>query len=256
MKFLKHTFIFVLVALGVRANAQNITANFSATTVCFNNPTCFTDLSSSINGPIVTWSWDFGDGSPLSTFQNPCHTYNSAGIYTVCLIVTNSNNDADTACSQITVNALPVPNFSVTTVCTGMPTCFTDMSTISSGTIATWNWDFGDPASGFNSSNVQNPCHLFTSPGTFIVTLTVTSNNGCQSTIMLLASVYSLPVAAFTANKACLNSPTLFIDNSTGVVQWDWYFGDGNISTQQNPFHTYLGYGDYVVTLVVTSAAG
>lgn len=65
MRILKYCLALVLVTFCIRANAQNIAANFSATTVCFNNQTCFTDLSTSTNGPRIIWSWDFGETRQL-----------------------------------------------------------------------------------------------------------------------------------------------------------------------------------------------
>lgn len=228
-------------------------AVISATTVCFNNATVFTDLSS---GSPVSWNWDFGNGNN-SVVQNPTHTYNAAGTYTATLIATDANGCKDTTSVVVTVNPLPMANFSSTTVCLGTPTCFNDLTTISSGSITGWSWNFGDPNLGpANISNNQNPCVTYTAAGSYVVVLTSTSNNGCQSTVNLPVTVNGPPVAAFTATNVCLNALTMFTNNSTGAVQWNWNFGDGGTSALQNPTHTYLGYGNYVVTLVVASAAG
>lgn len=228
------------------------TANFSVTVVCFNNPNQFTDLSS--GGNIVQWNWSFGDGN-IDSVQNPSHTYNTAGTFVAILIVTTVEGCKDTVGVPVNVYPLPVTGFSSTTVCIGNPTCFTDQTTISSGTITTWSWNFGDTITGPNNiSNAQHPCHIFSATGNYNVLLTVTSNFGCQSTTILPVTVLAPPVAAFSASPACLNSPTLFTDNSTGATQWYWQFGDGGTSTQQNPSHTYLGYGNYIVTLIVSTS--
>lgn len=228
------------------------TANFSVTSSCFNNPNQFTDLSS--GGNIMHWNWDFGDGI-IDSIQNPSHTYNTAGTFTATLIVTTTEGCKDTISLPVNVYPLPFVSFSSTTVCVGNPTCFTDMTSISSGTITTWSWNFGDPNSGPNNiSNAQHPCHVFSAVGTYNVLLTVTSNFGCQSTTLFPATVLAPPVAAFSASSVCLNSPTVFTNNSVGGMQWFWQFGDGNTSTQQHPSHTYLGYGNYIVTLIVSSS--
>ncbi len=225
-------------------------ATFSATTVCFNNPTVFTDLST---GTISDWDWSFGDGNTDSV-QNPSHTYNSAGTFITLLIVTSSDGCKDTFGLTVTVNPLPAVNFSYIPVCIGSPTCFQDLTTIATGTITAWSWNFGDPASGpANISNMQHPCHTFSDTGAFNVVLTVTSNLGCQSTTILVAVVLPPPVAAFSTANTCLNTPTLFTDGSSSVTSWYWQFGDGGTSVTQNPSHTYLGYGTYIVTLIVSS---
>ncbi|TAL59832.1 MAG: PKD domain-containing protein [Bacteroidetes bacterium] len=225
-------------------------AIFTSNIVCFNNPTQFTDQSL---GAPNQWFWDFGDGN-TDTLQHPPHTYGAPGTYTVILIVTNSLGCSDTLPLTAIVNPLPYANFIAPTVCIGNSTCFKDTTLISSGVISTWGWNFDDPASGSgNTSAIQHPCHLFPSVGTYNVFLTVTSNNGCQSTIILPVSVTLPPVASFSVNTVCLNSPTSFTDLSTGAIQWYWNFGDGGTSTLQNPTHVYLGFGSYVVSLIASA---
>ena len=228
-------------------------AAFTVTTVCFNNPTVFTDQS---GGNPVLWDWDFGD-SFTDTQQNPSHTYNAAGSYTATLISTNAFGCNDTVQVPVTVNPLPLANFAAPPVCLGTPTCFNDLTTISSGNITGWSWNFGDPNMGAgNISNLQNPCVTYTAAGTYMVILTSTSNTGCQSTVNLPITVNGPPAAAFTASNVCLNALTNFTDGSTNASQWNWDFGDSYTSTLQNPSHTYLGYGNYIVTLIITSGPG
>ncbi|MFB3881009.1 MAG: PKD domain-containing protein [Armatimonadota bacterium] len=134
----------------------------------------FTDTST--NGP-TSWSWDFGDGS-TSTVQSPSHTYASAGIYTVNLTATNTaGSDTETKSGYVLVNPPPpVADF------TGTPTSgvapltvtFTDTSTNSP---TSWSWTFGDGG----TSTVQNPSHVYTSPGTYTVGLTVVNAGGVDT---------------------------------------------------------------------------
>lgn len=225
-------------------------ASFSATAACFNNPTQFTDLSS---GVITNWDWNFGDGN-LDSVQNPSHTYSAFGSFVVFLVVTSPDGCKDTLGKPVIVNPLPAVNFTYQPVCIGTPTCFQDLSTIPTGTITAWSWNFGDTASGSsNISNLQHPCHAYSDTGAFNVVLTVTSNQNCQSTTILPAVVFPPPTAIFSAPDVCLNNPTLFSDNSNGATNWNWDFGDGGNSTQQNPSHTYLAYGNYAVTLIASS---
>ena len=74
----------------------------------------------------------------------------------------------------------PVGDFFFTTACIGDPTIFTDQSSISSGDVIAWRWNFDDPTSGTaNISNTQNPSHTFSDAGTYNVQLIITSSNGC-----------------------------------------------------------------------------
>jgi PKD repeat protein len=129
----------------------------------------FTDTS---QGPPEEWWWSFGDGD-TSTEQNPLHTYDAAGLYTVTLVITNPLG-SDSTTGTITVNEPPVADFtwSPTTIFTDTVVQFTDGST---GTIVDWLWDFGD---GF-TADIQNPTHVFAMTGTYTVSLTVTDANTC-----------------------------------------------------------------------------
>lgn len=255
---LKYNLVLVLIVFYTRTHAQTISANFTPTNSCFNNPSCFIDQSVSNNGAINYWKWSFGDGA-TSSAQNPCHTYPTPGTYTVCLIVKNINNDADTACSSITINPLPVANFTSASVCVGDPTCFNSLSTISSGTITGWSWNFGDPSTGINNtSSQQSPCHTFSGLGPFNVTLTVTSGSGCQNITTQPVAVYDPPIAAFTAS---VYGDTVVVADASvptsGVIAtWYWDFGDGGTSSLQQPTHIYSVNGTYTICLIVTSNYG
>ena len=239
---------------------QTVTVNpvpvpaFSSPNVCLNNSSSFTNQTTGSFSGV----WNFGEPSSgpsnISNLQNPNHTYSAPGTYTVSLLTTSQFGCVDSISHKLVVNPLPMASFNSTTVCIGSATAFTDLSTISAGNITSWSWTFGDPNSAANNtSTLQNPPHIFTHAGNFNVVLTATSDSGCQSTTTLNVLVNPLPVAAFTSTKVCLNNPTVFNNGSIGASQWDWAFGDGNISNIQNPIHTYLGSGTYVSTLIVTS---
>ncbi|HEY4798867.1 MAG TPA: PKD domain-containing protein, partial [Bacteroidia bacterium] len=241
-------------------------ASFTGTNVCLNNITTFTDQSVG-NNSVSSWSWNFADpGSgtkDTSSFQNPTHTYASTGAFTTTLIITNNFGCKDTTTKTVIVNPLPVVNFSYVPVCYGDSTCFKDLSTISTGSIAGWNWNFGDLASGAaNISNLKNPCHVFSGLGPYSVLLTVTSDSTCQSTTVLTATVIPHPVAAITPQNACLHFPAGFTDNSSSqggdpITSWDWNFGDGTPDVGiQNPTHNYAAPGTYTTTLIVVSSKG
>lgn len=136
----------------------------------------FTDTSSDADGSITSWSWDFGDGN-ASISQDPSHTYAADGTYAVTLTVTDNDGQSDSITQNVSVslapvNQAPTANFSYNA--TDLSVAFTDGSSDSDGTIASWSWDFGDG----NSSTAQNPSHSYAAAGTYTVTLTVTDNDG------------------------------------------------------------------------------
>lgn len=241
-------------------NAQNIGADFQAPPVCFGNQTCFTDISTSNNGPITQWYWNFGDGT-TDIIQNPCHTFGSAGTYTVTLIAVNSNGDKDTVKHLAFVNPLPAATLEGSQGCSGSYTCFTNLSTISSGTLTSFSWNFGDPSSGINNvSQLQNPCHLYATADTFTAILTVTSDQGCQATTMQPVPVHFPPVASFSLSPG--SGVTNFTDLSTSsegnIVSWNWNFPGGSPSTSsvQNPNSIVYPPGTYSACLTVTTSYG
>ncbi len=230
-------------------------ADFTPHDVCINDATYFNDISSVTIGSITGWQWDFGDGN-VSQQQNPVHTYAFPGNYTVNLTVTSDQGCTATNSSSFTVFPLPQANFSTMNVCTNDPVTFTSTSTTSVGNIIGWQWNFGDG----NNSSQQNPVHAYGAPGTYDVTLLVTTAGGCKDSITKQVTIYNLPVAAFTADTVCLNSLTSFNDLSSvsgsGIQAWSWDFGDGTTSSVQDPTHTYSTPGTFNVQLITTSSYG
>ena len=237
-------------------------ANQKGNNVCFNNVNTFTDLSVG-NNTVSNWSWNFGDGN-TSTLQSPTHTYSNPGSYSVTLTITNNFGCIDTNSINVVVNPLPTVNFSSTTICLGNSTCFGNSSTITSGSIIGWGWNFGDPNSGNNNtSTLQNPCHTYTNVGTFPVILTATSDSGCQILKSLPTTINQLPVASFTAPNVCLNTSATFANGTTPasgdpIATWNWNFGNAPAGTSaaQNPAYSYGTSGTYSVTLIAISTKG
>ncbi len=245
------------------------TANFSGSPTSGFQPLTvnFTDLSFPGSGTIISWLWNFGDGSS-STSQNPSHVYSSAGNYTVSLTVTDNlgQSDTETKINYITVNAVtqPVANFS------GSPTSgfapltvqFTDQSTPVTGTIIAWAWNFGDGS----TSSSQNPIHIYSSAGSYTVSLMVTDNLGLTDievkTAYITVNIATPPTSNFSGTPTNGLAPLTvnFSDLSTAgtgtINSWTWNFGDGATSTVRNPVHTYNTGGNYTVSLTVTDNLG
>lgn len=231
-------------------------ADFDADTACFGFPTAFTDETLVPFGFIASWQWDFGDGSGTSGLQNPVYIYPDSGQYLVTLIVTTNIGCSDTIQLPVYVSPLPEADFTADTVCSGSVTQFFDLSDENGWPILSWQWDFGDG----NSSGLQNPTNIYSSPGTYNVTLVVVNVNGCSDTVIRTVLVDSVPDAGFFVMPVCLGQSMIFMDTSiaygTPIVSWQWDFGDGNTSNVQNPQNTYLISGNYNVTLIVMNAGG
>ncbi len=215
----------------------------------------FTDTSITAFGS--SYLWNFGDGG-TSVLQNPVHTYLVSGIFTVKLIVTTPAGciDSLTKIAYINVNNTPGANFAAPSGCSGTNLIFTDSSTISSGTITSWDWDFGNG----NSSSLQNSSSIYTSSGTYTATLIVTSALGCSDTLSQTITIDSKPIVKFGGDTLFGCAPLIvnFVDSSITASgsTYLWNFGDGGISVLQNPTHTYLASGTYSVKLVVSTPGG
>lgn len=250
-------------------------ANFGFTAPgCERVAITFSDSSLNAVGTLTTWTWDFGDGTPVLVRNNNSpftHTFSSYGMYNVTLKVTTSNGCISTVkLKPVNVKPQPQPNFSIpASVC--LPDAvvvFNNTSAIADGTenAFTYLWDLGDPASGplNNSSVAKNPTHTYITTGPFNVKLQVTSGAGCvHDTTILLNTVHPQPKADFTTNKPgiCIGDPVTFTDRSNGldgtVDQWNWSFGDG-ITATGSPVvtHTYTDTITYSVSLYIINTNG
>ena len=236
-------------------------AQFNAPNVCVGNSVQFNDLSSILNtDTIQSWTWNFADGSPLSSIQNSSHLFPAAGSYSVQLMVVSNFGCSDSIVKIVTVNPNPVVNFSAndTTGCEPLCVSFLNSSSIATGTNASWLWTFGDGSPANNSQDISH-CYNNDSvflPNYFTVTFTVTSDSGCVTTKYKnnYITVYPTPIASFTVQPqvATITNPIISItDLSSGVNFWNWNFGDTDSSFIFNPApHTYADSGSYTITLI------
>ncbi|UAY53648.1 PKD domain-containing protein [Ferruginibacter albus] len=191
-----------------------------ATGLCPQTPVSFTDASTTQTGSAITqWFWNFGDGAS-QTVNAPnsgsvTHTYAASGTYSVSLSVKNSNGCSSTTyIGSVTINPLPYPNFTVTPICVpGADAQFTDKTTIASGAVIEWAWDFGDNT----QSTQQNPTHPYPIGGTYPVKLNVTSALGCVHDTTISVTAYDTPTALDSiVNKGmlCSSAPVVLLNQS------------------------------------------
>jgi len=218
----------------------------------------FTDQSSPNGGTITNWDWDFGDGN-TSTIQNPAHTYDDPGLYTVSLTVTEASGgtDTETKVDYITVDYAPPTCDFTADVTSGVAPLTVNFTDLSLDSVDTWDWDFGDGG----TSTEQNPSYDYATPGTYTVTLNVSGPGGSDShTKTDYIVVHFAPPVALFVGFPTTGAPPLsvnFDDQSTGEIDtWSWDFGDGGTSTIQNPVHQYTSAGNYTVSLTVTGPGG
>jgi PKD repeat protein len=214
----------------------------------------FTDTSS---GSVTSRLWNFGDGS-TSTAAIATHVYAGAGQYTVTLTI----NGGQSSVAHAVLVTSPSPALSSAFAwAPSNPTTDTNVTFYdqSSGSPAGWLWNFGDGS----TATSQNAVKRYTTPGTYTVTLTISRPGSASATssqqITVAAGTPALPAVnagfTFAPNSPTAGQTIAFTDTSTGSpATWQWSFGDGTTSSQQNPSHVYTTPGSYAVTLTVTNA--
>jgi parallel beta-helix repeat protein len=244
----------------------NPIADFSATPAEGVEPlkVTFTEKCWSYDG-IVTWKWDFGDGS-TSNEKSPTHEYAKNGDYTVSLTVTEVDGDSNTATKPGYIkvqDTVPTADFSAdkTTGAEPLTVVFAEKCTSPYDGLASWEWDFGDGT----TSDQQNPTHVYAREGSYTVKLTVTETDGESTDVETKAGCITVsdtePVADFSAAPTSAADPSTFAfaDKSSsydGIVSRSWDFGDGGAGADQNPSHEYAKPGTYTVVLTVREADG
>lgn len=233
-------------------------------TVASDDPTplgSVTTLTATLNvtATYVGYSWDLGDGTIISntTTGTISHTYQAPGLYTVGVTATTSSGLAfaatvvevdETPAGLTAANSSPTP--------LGSATAFT--ATLSSGSNATYTWDFGDgsaPASGANAS--------YTYPRTGTFTATVTARNAIDtltaSTVVTITDAPISGLAATNSSPTLLGQNTAFTATITGGsnVAYTWDFGDGSTPTSGiTATYIYPSTGSYTATVTATNSLG
>jgi len=229
----------------------------------------FFDISFSVEGEVVSWLWDFGDGD-ISNGQNPVHTYQEEGIFDVVLTITTESGCTSTTIQHICIGDDGVYNG---------PDCqamyffevdeedlqtyyFSDLS-MPADEIDSWFWDFGDGT----ESDEQNPTHTFEEAGWHVVSLTIVAGDCTSSTEMLVFSGDNVwyeneCIALFLPLIDTESYEVFFLNLSNPFggpvmnpldVSYSWDFGDGNTSEEAFPFHQYESAGTYEVSLTIST---
>ncbi|MFY7964345.1 MAG: PKD domain-containing protein [Chitinophagaceae bacterium] len=250
---------------------------------CAGTPVGFTDTSKIADGTqsLFTHSWNFGDpasgalntatGTPLPT---PSHLYATTPPNPVKLIVTSNNGCIDSA--SVTLSSTIFPKQHATYIANGKlkdnaditRVCLGNSINFASGLPANNTfWIFGDSGMLINTS--KTPVHTYPTSGLFTGQFYADDINGCRTdTVSMKVEIWSLPTAVIQVNNpTCEKQLITFTDKSvpsTGngnVSSWLWKFGEPSSgfldsSKLQNPVHTYNSYGNYNVSLTVTSDSG
>ncbi|MCB9183907.1 MAG: PKD domain-containing protein [Flavobacteriales bacterium] len=206
--------------------------------------------------------WEFGDGAVLDTLPgNLSHTYThsaaSPATFVAALIASNAFGCTDTTTHPIEV--YPAVSAAFTVPAGGCSPVTISPVNATTGA-STYLWDMGDG----NVLVGPSPTHTYVNTTavdqTRTITLTATSAWGCVSVMTQTLIVHPVPQAAFQATPFLQQFPdaTVSLNNTSGPGGWNhlWTFGDGQVSTLQQPgTHTYGTWGTFTITLVVSGTA-
>jgi len=201
------------------------------------------------------YHWSTGLISTDNTLQFSAITSTTLSVF----VTDGCNSPADTA--VVVINIAPEPEISLTKTpykgCAPLTVVFDNTTDILT---YTYDWDFGDPTSGANNwSDLKQPSHFYETPGTYTITCEVTTNLGCSRTGEVIILVHDSPIADFVAHPwstGMFDANITFTDATDSAIAWQWDFGDGYTSGEQNPQHTYFTYGLFPVQLVAFSQEG
>lgn len=220
----------------------------------------FTDLSQGLR--LKSWLWDFGDGA-ISAERSPVHEYKIEGFYTPTLTVTGSGGTGIERKINLIIaisTGNPRAEFKATpsTFFTPQEVQFTDLS--EGVGINSWVWNFGDGG----ISTEQSPKHTYTVPGNFSVNLTISNENGAarETKLNLINSLQEgFPLSDFSGSPVNGFAPlevefSELAEPADEIDSYFWDFGDGAVSSEKNPKHTYSRNGIFTVSLTVSNDQG
>ena len=235
------------------------TAKFTTKEHCFNTEVPITN-NSSIESGAIGYAWNWGNGQTgLGALPN--YKYPATGTYNVTLRAFSNFGCSDSVTKTITVNDMPMVNFTTSNACKDDQINIKNTTTFSAGAQnLEYLWDFGDNT----TSDQFNPSKVFSSTGPKTVTLRATDIiNGCKDSISRDIFVNYKPVASFNAtpNPACVNNEVKIFNNSYTIdntaYTCKWSFGTGDTSGVCNAgSYIYTTPGNYDLKLVVTAIDG
>ena len=228
----------------------------------------------SSTGDISAFSWSFGDGT-TSDINNIDHQYTIPGTYTARLTVSDLSGTTSSETISITVTegapVLEPPNAVISSSAAvgdaPLNVSFNgEGSTAPNSTITLYHWDYGDGS----TATAVNPTHIFTTPGTFSTTLTVTNSDGLTDSVSTPIIVTVPPVvenqppqAIFSATPTSGSTPLTVVfdasssaDSDGSINDYTWQFGDGSSGSGVTTTHTYSSIATFTATLLLTDNDG
>ena len=214
------------------------------------------DLTNTSTGA-ASYQWDMGDGTILLGTE-PTHTYvnNTTAdlVRTITLTATSAFGCMSTISRTIVVSPVPSAAFQATPNIQQFPNA--EVLVLNNSSPGPWNhaWSFGD---GGTANTAAPGAHTYTTWGTYTITLVVSSTNCADTATQVITITPPLPTASFLGQgRGCAPLTVSFTNTSLQGVSYQWSFGDGGMSTADNPTYIYNVPGVYTVTLTAVGIGG
>jgi gliding motility-associated-like protein len=235
--------------------ASVINAAFTVSPVRQKFPDATVIITNTTNPGPWQYHWNFGDGTTSTATTVNNHIYQTPGVFTITLTVSNRDCiETKTATIQIDP-APPVLDFEYNPAsgCVPLTVNFTNKSKYADP--ATYAWQFG---ANQGTSHATNPSYTYYEPGIYSVTLSASNSAGEISNItkQLIIEVYDKPAARFDVKPRQIQFPggKLYTDNqSFDATSYYWDFGDGTSSTDFEPQHVYTYEGVFTISLIASN---
>lgn len=233
--------------------------DFNYTQTCFGSQTTLVASSSLPDSAIASWKWDLdGNGTYELSGKTIISLITLNDTVAVKLKITPNAGSADSVTKNVIIDPMPQVNFMVDNLCESKAATYASQSTIISGSITQFLWDFNND--GTTDDNSNDTVNFTCGPAqVYFTRLTCVSNKGCSAFAVKTTQVYPNPIASFTASPVCEGTSTTLLNTSTAVNPdfYLWNFGDGNNNaTSGNTTHTYTTSGTYTVNLIAVTQSG
>jgi gliding motility-associated-like protein len=221
----------------------------SDTALCPSLPINFTNQSDGVG---ATYQWNFGDGTTSATVS-PVHSFSQPGAYKVVMVMVDKNGCS--ASDSITINIYTAKaDFILSDSFSTCPPLVVNVTNQSKNYIDL-NWDFGDGG----NSQLTNPSHIYTYPGSYTLKLTVKNNGGCVDELIKKVVIQG-PSGRFDylPKQACNPGKVDYRITSENTASYVWDFDDGNtiFSVKTGVSHTYINPGNYVPKVILEDGLG
>lgn len=235
---------------------------FTLTPTCANTGTVPIQNGSTIQAGTMNYLWTMTGSTPnTAAIPSPTAVYNTAGTYTVNLLLTAAAGCTATLSKTLTVFPKPTISFTANPVCRGVASVFVNTSTVAlPSTITNWFWDFTND--GITDNTTMAPNNTYPLDGVYPVELKGVTGNGCRDSLLVNITVHATPTVAFNPINNCANTNILLNNTSSinppsTISTYAWNFGANATPLTSNvsapPSLSYSTPGIKTITLALTS---